>query len=334
MRVGVGANVARINVSETITALWTFAHANGISLDDIIERTAGVGVTIDGVRLVDMAVLMRGLALAGDVVMGARVIGDTADRFVVAAGGAMTWGDGAGARDTNLFRDTADVLKTADSLEVAGVLGVIADIITERTAAAGVTIDGVKLKDRSVSVPDLPAAGNIAIESAVAADAEFRYRRQADGTMLWGDGALAPDTNLYRSAPSVLKTDDTLIVGGILNVEGTFQPAGSVLFSLRTPAQITGNVNNYAIGQQVIQRVSASGAFSITGFAGGIDGKTIIVTNVGVQIITLKHADAGSAAANRMTLPNSADIILNAEDAAGLFYDDTTSRWRAIGVAV
>jgi len=169
MRVGPATNVARINVTETITALWTFAHANGISLDDMIERTVG----------------------------------------------------------------------------------------------AGVTIDGVKLKDGAVSVPGLPAAGNIAIESAVLGDAEFRYRRQADGTMLWGDGALAPDTNLYRSAADVLKTDDSFHVAAVLKALGDAE------ISERDITLGIGDNDDLDIGSAVLQRLTPNvGNSTITGLAG------------------------------------------------------------------
>ncbi len=43
--------------------------------------------------------------------------------------------------------------------------------------------------------------------------------------MLWGDGAAAADTNLYRSAADVLKTDDALSIGGAVGFYGT-APAG------------------------------------------------------------------------------------------------------------
>lgn len=56
MRIGPAANVGRINVAENVSALWTFAHANGISLDDIIERTAAAGVTIDGLLVKDSGI--------------------------------------------------------------------------------------------------------------------------------------------------------------------------------------------------------------------------------------------------------------------------------------
>ena len=39
-----------------------------------------------------------------------------------------------------------------------------------------------------------------------------RYQVDADGTTSWGDGTAAVDTNLYRSAVNLLKTDDSLEV--------------------------------------------------------------------------------------------------------------------------
>jgi hypothetical protein len=51
--------------------------------------------------------------------LSARVTGDTVDRFEVETDGTHNWGPGAsGALDTNLFRDSANVLRTNDSLTV------------------------------------------------------------------------------------------------------------------------------------------------------------------------------------------------------------------------
>ncbi|MFD5251341.1 hypothetical protein ACFWM5_00660 [Streptomyces bobili] len=44
---------------------------------------------------------------------------DVFDRFRRDASGRMTWGSGAATRDTSLYRDAADSLKTDDSLTVA-----------------------------------------------------------------------------------------------------------------------------------------------------------------------------------------------------------------------
>lgn len=43
------------------------------------------------------------------------VVGDTDNRFTLQAGGALEWGDGTNSPDTNLYRDSDDVLKTNSS---------------------------------------------------------------------------------------------------------------------------------------------------------------------------------------------------------------------------
>lgn len=49
--------------ARTISALHTFSHASGLKTDDIVERTAAAGVTIDGVVLKD-----GGVTATGDVI--------------------------------------------------------------------------------------------------------------------------------------------------------------------------------------------------------------------------------------------------------------------------
>lgn len=47
-----------------------------------------------------------------------------------------------------------------------------------------------------------------------------RWCLDYDGSMQWGPGNAAMDTNLYRSAANTLKTDDSLIVTGTLDAHG------------------------------------------------------------------------------------------------------------------
>lgn len=58
-------------------------------------------------------------------------------------------------------------------------------------------------------------------------DDEPRFSINGNGDWLWGDGSNPADTNLYRSAANILKTDDTFDaagykVGGAAGVSGTF----------------------------------------------------------------------------------------------------------------
>lgn len=57
---------------------------------------------------------------ATNLVVKSKLAADTVNRLAMQADGKMLWGDGTNAADVNLYRDAADILKTDDSLEVAG----------------------------------------------------------------------------------------------------------------------------------------------------------------------------------------------------------------------
>lgn len=58
-------------------------------------------------------------------------------------------------------------------------------------------------------------AGNeVAVRTHVKGEAQPRLSVAADGGIQWGPGTAGPDVNLYRGAPDVLQTDDTLVVLG------------------------------------------------------------------------------------------------------------------------
>ena len=97
-----------------------------------------------------------------------------------------------------------------------------------------------------------------------------------------------------------------------------------------TPAQLTGNANDYALAVATndIFRVSSSAAVNITGITAGLfDGHAILLRNVGSFAITLRHQDAASAAANRLISPWAGDVVVSANSSMLLMYDSTLSRW-------
>lgn len=64
------------------------------------------------------------------------------------------------------------------------------------------------------------AAGTIRYQSSVAGDTDPRFVIYAGGLMGWGDGAGAPDTNLYRLSASVLKTLDAFQCARVFTGDG------------------------------------------------------------------------------------------------------------------
>lgn len=97
-----------------------------------------------------------------------------------------------------------------------------------------------------------------------------------------------------------------------------------------TPAQITADQNNYVPGNYDILRLfSDQDVHTITGFRGGIRGRSLRLFNVGDYEIVLAHQNAGSDAANRIISTTGFDIVLNAGGEIVLYYDETQNRWRA-----
>lgn len=132
--------------------------------------------------------------------------------------------------------------------------------------------------------------------------------------------------------------------GDVSNVAGLKSPAakviqindgstgGGTLSSVPlTPAQITGNVNDYAPGTARYYRLSSDASHNVTGFVAGVNGQECWFVNVGAQNIVLKHQDSGSTAANQFLCDTGADVTLAPAARASLVYDGTTQRWRVYG---
>lgn len=98
-----------------------------------------------------------------------------------------------------------------------------------------------------------------------------------------------------------------------------------------TPAQLSGNTNNYApegLDRVNVLRLSASGAVDLTGIKNPRAGKskTFLIVNIGSNAITLKTEDANSDAANRFVFPSALALGQNAT--ASIWYDVISQRWR------
>jgi len=98
-----------------------------------------------------------------------------------------------------------------------------------------------------------------------------------------------------------------------------------------SPGAITGDEDDFnptGLPNTTILRLSTDASHNVTGLAGGSDGRLLLIFNVGSFDIVLKDEDAGSTAANRFAL--NGDITLQPDDSVILWYDATSSRWRAV----
>jgi hypothetical protein len=97
-----------------------------------------------------------------------------------------------------------------------------------------------------------------------------------------------------------------------------------------TPAVMTGDVNDYAIGTVSKFRLDpGAGTRTITGISGGVDGRVIEIANIGSgQNINLANESALSSAANRIRTLTGVALSFTPPEIVRLVYDGTSSRWR------
>ena len=89
--------------------------------------------------------------------------------------------------------------------------------------------------------------------------------------------------------------------------------------------------NDLALPDSHIIRITGpSGAFSVSGFAGGEDGRVITLYNPTANNMTITN-DATSTAANRILTLTGADVTLTGTSSARFVYDATDNRWILLG---
>jgi hypothetical protein len=111
-------------------------------------------------------------------------------------------------------------------------------------------------------------------------------------------------------------------------------PRGLALSGVIAPPQITANQNDYnptGVAAASVLQLSSDASRTVTGLAGGAEGRVVSLINIGSQPIVLPDENTSSSAANRFAL--GANLTVAARQAAMLRYDGTASRWRLIAGA-
>ena len=112
-----------------------------------------------------------------------------------------------------------------------------------------------------------------------------------------------------------------------LNGDVTIAAAKYLATLKGTDFSTTGTSNDVSIPGSLIRLTGAS-AQTITGIAGGVDGRILTLVNAAGQSATLANNNVGSAAANRITTGTGSDLTLAAGGAITLVYDSGASLWR------
>jgi hypothetical protein len=143
-------------------------------------------------------------------------------------------------------------------------------------------------------------------------------------------GLTGDDDFHFKTSPDGSSWVDALLLDratGSTKVGSGFFLAGNI-----SPPQITADQNDYdpaGLSTASVLRLASDAARKITGLAGGLDGRLIVLENVGANAITIAKDDgATSTAANRFAF--SFDVVLAPNQAALVKYDGAAARWRLL----
>lgn len=187
--------------------------------------------------------------------------------------------------------------------------------------------------------------------------------------MSYGDWIDESTANILVPGAYVFEADNNFVVSGPTNVtdaniltRGTASAftdlrylsfygadafgntGGMIRANAITPAQITGDQNNYSPADSSILdgclasvwRLSSDATRTITGIRACAPGHTVNITNVGSNPIIFRNQNASSAAANQILTEDDTDVLIRGNGASGanetvtFQYDGTVTNWRVV----
>jgi len=305
-------------------------------------------LTIASTGTVDVTSLLSVSRTSGDASFSVETTDDTGASYIFAQ-----YNDGGTDNFAELLADTdgASLVLTAEATKVARI----------NAASSALTIEGFASSE--IVINDLGQDVNFRIEGDTtpnlfvvdAAQDRVGINRTLNtlGAMLDVDnGASGDSLFILRANGSIVfeadPTGDVTISNASLTVDGDLTLTGIVTggmvvdtslaadneFALHdlSPAALGTTENDYAgaNGTSFARLSGAGGGSTITGIAGGSDGRMLIIVNVSANTITLNHQDAGSTASNRIITSTGLAVVLGADDTVVLIYDSVTTRWRQI----
>lgn len=149
---------------------------------------------------------------------------------------------------------------------------------------------------------------------------------QATGT----SGAAVPLLNAnatFSENLTVSGSGTALTANTLLNAAEDVRISGDI-----SPSQITSSQNNYnptGLADATVLRLTSDATRSVTGLAGGADGRIIIIANRGSNSIDLTASDASSDADKQFDV--GASLGLETDHAGIFWYDSTDSKWICVG---
>ncbi len=105
---------------------------------------------------------------------------------------------------------------------------------------------------------------------------------------------------------------------------------GNFVTPMGTAYSATGTQNNVDFGTGSLFQYNGSSTLTITGIAGGTDGRFIRIMNNSAYNITIANNSASSTASNQISTPSGTDVVVGPQVSVGLQYDVSGSHWHIV----
>jgi hypothetical protein len=222
------------------------------------------------------------------------------------ATGQVKLGPGGGtAPDVVLYRSAAGVVRSDGTITSGGATGV--------GDAAGVGLNPLGM----LSINRL-AAASTALQFGQVGDVVSRFNVGGDGVVTFGPGgSTARDTNLYRSAPHALKTDDAFAVGGALSVTGSINTGTFVNLPNAGVLNFGGDTNLYRGAADTVKTDDQLfAARSLAAWQGDATSQVLVgsLSNAAGGAAAIQFGSAGDtnlyrASANQLRTDDALDVL-------------------------
>ena len=175
-----------------------------------------------------------------------------------------------------------------------------------------------------------------------------RFEMTGAGAMAWGDGgAGGADTNLYRSAANVLKTDDSLVAVGSMTANKYYGDGSTLSNIITSTAALQADINSRVskAGDTMTGQLTTASTITVQGNAFSVGGDTLsvnsgmvgigaagtsnkltVVTESAASGLLLRRNSTTPATQVRLNFSNSTSDTIGAYIASERTADATSSR--------
>ena len=207
--------------------------------------------------------------------------------------------------------------------------------IGTNTPLTKLQIDGANVSGKGILYVNGSDHGFIVTNSPTNGTTGIAFSK-AGAAPSWAEGMNSSDNSFYISEGSSIGANQRIAIapGGNVGM-GTTAPnttldvSGSVAFREGALTLANGSNDNLNVGNITLGAISGpTGAYTITGIAGGTNGRILTLFNNTSQILTIANQSGSSLAPNRIATTTGTDIILStAYSVVQLQYSALLSRW-------